>query len=66
MTVVRPAERSAQPSDDNAAVPPPPVEEKSRRMFFSAAIGSFVGRIVGDGATDARKEWLPKFWDWLG
>jgi hypothetical protein len=50
MTVVRPPERSDQPSDANAAVPPrPPVEEKSRRVFVSAAIGSCIGRIVGDG-----------------
>lgn len=66
MTVVRPSERSAQPSDDNAAVPPPVAgSEKSRGVFFSAAIGSFIGRIVGDGATDARREWLPKIWGWL-
>lgn len=66
MTVVRPPERSAQPSDDNAAAPPPvPATGKSRRVFFSAAIGSFIGRIVGDGATEARREWFPRIWDWL-
>lgn len=68
MTVVRPPERSAQPSDDSAAVPQTPGigAENSRKMFFSAAIGSFVGRIAGDGATDARREWFPKLWDWFG
>ncbi|WP_156910491.1 hypothetical protein [Nocardia mangyaensis] len=67
MTVVRPPERSAQPRDDNAAAPTPSVAgaEKSRRVFFSAAIGSFTGRIVGDWATEIRREWLPKIWDWL-
>lgn len=66
MTVIRPSERSAQPSDDDASTPTAaPGAEKSRRVFFSAAIGSCIGRIVGDAATDARREWLPRIWDWL-
>lgn len=56
----------AQSSDEN----PPPhgspgAEKDSRKMFFAAALGTFVGRIAGDEATDARREWLPKLWDWF-
>lgn len=67
MTVVRPPAPLASPSDDPAAVPQPTATsaEKSRRVFFSAAIGSFIGRIAADGVTDARRQWLPKILEWL-
>ncbi|MGW0006081.1 hypothetical protein ACWDT6_19855 [Nocardia grenadensis] len=66
MTVIRPSDRPAQPGDDNSEPRASNgAEKESRKMFFSAAIGTFVGRVAGDGATDARREWLPKIWDWL-
>lgn len=39
--------------------------ENPPKVLFAAAIGAFVGRIAGDGASDARRAWLPKLWDWL-
>ena len=51
----------------NSPERPHPIDdtEKPRKVLIAAAVGAFVGRLAGDGATDARREWLPKLWDWL-
>lgn len=57
MTVTTPSHQPPQPGE-NIPVPQPSApqaEAGSRKTFFRAAAGGFIGRVLGDIATDVRK-----------